>query len=105
MKSTGKYKAVTIDGKQRPEHRVIMERRLGRPLRSDEVVHHVNGDRGDNRIRNLRVMSAAKHSQLHHPFGRKMPPMRPDDGRRTAIRGRTKLRTWWDEREALLCFP
>lgn len=43
------YVVVTIGGKQRLEHRHIMQQLLGRELRRDETVHHVNGQRDDNR--------------------------------------------------------
>ena len=38
-----RYKAIKINGIKIDEHRHIMELYLGRKLRSDEAVHHING--------------------------------------------------------------
>lgn len=50
------------------QHRLVMERHLGRFLSDDEVVHHVNENPSDNRIDNLQVMTQSEHAALH--FGR-----------------------------------
>jgi hypothetical protein len=47
------------------EHRAVMEAHIGRKLRPDEVVHHINGNKRDNRIENLRVMTRAEHLLEH----------------------------------------
>lgn len=46
-------------------HRIIMENHIGRILDADEVVHHKNFDKNDNRIENLELMSRSEHTKLH----------------------------------------
>lgn len=60
-----KYKAIKINGRKYDEHRFIMEKYLGRKLTSDEVIHHINGLKYDNRIENLEIMSRSEHSRMH----------------------------------------
>ena len=47
------------------EHRSIATEILGRELRKNEVVHHINGKKSDNRIENLCVMTARNHDRYH----------------------------------------
>lgn len=47
------------------EHRIIAEQIINRRLVKNEVVHHKNGIRWDNRIENLEVMDAIEHAKMH----------------------------------------
>lgn len=47
------------------EHRLIMEGMVGRYLTDDEIVHHKNENRKDNRIQNLEIMSDSEHKSHH----------------------------------------
>lgn len=60
------YKRVWFsDGSSELEHRYLMEKLLGRKLTKDEVVHHIDGDRSNNSIDNLMLMTRGEHSRLH----------------------------------------
>lgn len=47
------------------KHIVVMMKAVGRPLGSNEVVHHRNGDRQDNRLRNLELQTVNSHARDH----------------------------------------
>jgi hypothetical protein len=53
------------NNKVRYVHRIIMEQSLGRSLEFNEVVHHKNGDKKDNRLENLELVTRSNHSKTH----------------------------------------
>ncbi len=58
------------------QHRWFMEKHLDRKLKKQEIVHHKNGIKTDNRIENLEVMTQSEHASLHL---RKSSCPTPDD--------------------------
>ena len=66
------YRVIHIGrGKGVKEHIKIMQEYLGRKLYKYEVVHHIDGDKLNNNLSNLKLMTRRKHAALHRALRKK----------------------------------
>ena len=61
-----KYIYITINGKQIPEHRFIVEQFINRKLTKSEIIHHTDGDKSNNKLSNLYLFTRSKHIAFHN---------------------------------------
>ena len=60
------YVVTTVLGRPTSVHRLVMEQHLGRKLKKNETVHHIDGNRQNNKLSNLelRIGHHGKHQRL-----------------------------------------
>lgn len=64
------YILFQVNGKRFFEHRYVMEQFLGRKLKTNETIHHINHIKHDNRLENLEVLSRSEHTHKYHTKGK-----------------------------------
>ncbi len=59
------YRSFAVNGKREREHRMVWVEAHG-PIPDGYVIHHKNGDKLDNRLENLEMMTRGAHRRHHH---------------------------------------
>ena len=62
------YMGIMINGKPKRMHRIIMEKHIGRKLKPEEIIHHIDGDKLNNDIVNLHICNNGDHARVHASF-------------------------------------
>jgi hypothetical protein len=66
LTSRGYVHVSTGHHKHKQEHIIIMEKHLDRKLMPNELVHHKNGIKDDNRLENLELLTRQTHPPIHN---------------------------------------
>lgn len=64
VNGNGRYKRIMVNGKNCQLHRYVWEQNNG-PIPKGYIVHHINGNKLDNRIENLSCISQKEHNLIH----------------------------------------
>jgi len=80
---------VSFDRKRKmviANHQLIIEKKLGRKLHRNELVHHIDEDKSNNKICNLKLVNKSAHNKLHSVWkGNKNPSRMMSHLQRSAI--------------------
>lgn len=88
------YKMTYKNGKNEREHRIIAEKIVGRELLSNEIIHHIDGDKRNNSLSNLIVTTRAEHARIHvKNIDRSIPVIQ-------ISKSGTVIKTWMSATEA-----
>lgn len=68
VSGSNKYITEIVNGKRVYQHRIVVEKWIGRKLKRNEIVHHKDGNRSNNHPTNLEILSQSQHLKKH--FGR-----------------------------------
>jgi len=62
---SGGYKMIIVGKEKIYEHRYVMEQHIGRKLKKGEEVHHIDGNKMNNSIENLMLLTIDEHKKFH----------------------------------------